>query len=170
MFMLMHAILLLQNIPKGHSRSQSNPQIEIDLDPSDVVRVPPDEALLCPAHAFARFHAGGTNDGRVPRQAQGVPGALPPPRAPALLTAPWLQATGTRAAQLEHSGAFDLAFESYLKAAQAALFLIRHTAEPVPKARLREVSKGWLERAERIKHAKQGAIGPVRRQRLSVGA
>lgn len=74
-----------------------------------------------------------------------------------------------RAAQLEHSGAFDDAFASYLKAAQGFLFLIRHTHEPVAKQRLRDTSKGWVERAERIKKAKKDGIAPVRRDRASVG-
>ncbi|KAL8283191.1 hypothetical protein RQP46_005969 [Phenoliferia psychrophenolica] len=78
------------------------------------------------------------------------------------------QSLGARAAQLEHSGSFDDAFASYLKAAQSFLFLIRHTHEPVAKARLRETSKSWVERAERIKKAKKDGIAPVRRDRASV--
>ncbi|KAM0756527.1 cysteine proteinase [Meredithblackwellia eburnea MCA 4105] len=78
------------------------------------------------------------------------------------------QTTGTRATQLEHAGSFDQAFELYIKAAQSYLFLIRHTHDPVPKQRLRDVSKALLDRAERIKKAKKDAIRPVIRDRLSV--
>ncbi|KAI5480066.1 calcium-dependent cysteine-type endopeptidase [Pseudohyphozyma bogoriensis] len=76
------------------------------------------------------------------------------------------QAAGARAAKEEHAGSFDQAFASYIKAAQGYLFLIRHTADPAAKAKLRETSKGWVDRAERIKQAKKDLIRPIKRDRL----
>lgn len=79
------------------------------------------------------------------------------------------KAAGQLAAQHEHAGSYSSAFTFYLQAAQSYLFLLRHTTDPAAKARLREVSKGWVERAERIKAAKKGELKPVGRERLSIG-
>ncbi|KAK4702130.1 hypothetical protein P7C70_g4096, partial [Phenoliferia sp. Uapishka_3] len=79
------------------------------------------------------------------------------------------QAAGRLAHRQEHFGAYSLAFTSYITAAQSYLFLIRHTHDPIQKAKLREVSKAFVERAEKIKKAGKGAVGGVARDRLSVG-
>lgn len=106
-----------------------------------------------------------SNSQRMVSQAQGssstsslfLPSAGPTPS----------QATGSRAATLELSGSFDAAFSSYIKAAQAYLFLIRHTQDGEVKTRLRGVSSKLLERAERIKKARK--VGPVMRDRMALG-
>ncbi|GAA5934598.1 hypothetical protein JCM1841_004190, partial [Sporobolomyces salmonicolor] len=77
------------------------------------------------------------------------------------------QATGTRATKLELAGSYDAAFQHYLQAAQTYLFLLRHTSDSDTKAKLRTVSGKMVERAERIKQARKGQVGPVKRNRLS---
>ncbi|GAA5870476.1 hypothetical protein JCM16303_002018 [Sporobolomyces ruberrimus] len=78
------------------------------------------------------------------------------------------QASGTRATKLEIAGSYDQAFQTYVQAAQAYLFLIRHTQDGETKAKLRAVSNKLVERAERIKQAKKGALGPAKKDRLAL--
>lgn len=67
----------------------------------------------------------------------------------------------------ELAGQFDLAFTSYIKAAQSYLSLLRNNAtDPNLKDQLRSVSKALVERAERIK-LKKG--NPVPKNKLSKG-
>ncbi|GAA5922691.1 Rim13p [Sporobolomyces koalae] len=77
------------------------------------------------------------------------------------------QAAGTRATKLELAGTYDEAFQNYVQAAQAYLFLIRHTTDGETRQRLRTVSSKLLERAEKIKQARKSTVSPVTRDRLA---
>lgn len=61
------------------------------------------------------------------------------------------------------------AFDGYVKAAQSYLYLIRHAPDQHTKERLRTVSGKLVERATRIKQAKNEQLRPVKRERLSIG-
>jgi calpain-7 len=79
------------------------------------------------------------------------------------------QAAGTRATKLELAGSYDQAFQTYVQAAQAYLFLIRHTQDGETKAKLRGVSNKLVERAEKIKQVKKGTIGVPKKDRFAIG-
>ncbi|GAA5907979.1 Rim13p [Sporobolomyces salmoneus] len=78
------------------------------------------------------------------------------------------QAAGTRATKLELAGAYDEAFQTYIQAARGYLFLIRHSQDPETTARLRTVSNKLVERAEKIKQVKKGALKPVKKDRFAL--
>ncbi|ORY40903.1 hypothetical protein BCR35DRAFT_327462 [Leucosporidium creatinivorum] len=78
------------------------------------------------------------------------------------------QATGARATKHELAGSFDAAFDSYVKAAQAYIFLLRHCPSQQKKEELRALSTKLVERATRIKQAKKDLIRPLQRERLSI--
>ncbi|GAA6031892.1 hypothetical protein JCM8097_003322 [Rhodosporidiobolus ruineniae] len=78
------------------------------------------------------------------------------------------QTTGTRATKLELAGSYDAAFQTYVAAAQACVFLLRHTSDAATKTRLRDLSRKLVERAERIKAARGAGMAPMQRNRLSV--
>ncbi|GAA5855375.1 hypothetical protein JCM5353_001745 [Sporobolomyces roseus] len=78
------------------------------------------------------------------------------------------QAAGTRATKLELSGSYDQAFQLYLQAAQAYLFLIRHTSDVETKEKLRTVSSKLVQRAEKIKQARKSQVGPIQRDSLAI--
>ncbi|GAA5898620.1 hypothetical protein JCM6882_000881 [Rhodosporidiobolus microsporus] len=100
--------------------------------------------------------------------------SFPPKLASTIPQAQWAdkyaeaQAAATRATKLELAGTYDAAFKAYLAAAQTYLFLIRHTSDAETKTRLRGVSAKLVERAERIKAARKGEVGTVKKDRFSV--
>lgn len=79
------------------------------------------------------------------------------------------QAAGTKATKLELAGSYDQAFRTYVQAAQAYLFLIRHTQDGETKSKLRGISNKLVQRAEKIKEAKKSTLGPLMKDRLSLG-
>ncbi|KDE09604.1 hypothetical protein MVLG_00012 [Microbotryum lychnidis-dioicae p1A1 Lamole] len=61
----------------------------------------------------------------------------------------------TQATQFELNKSYDQAFSLYLSSAQSYLDLIRHCSDPLQKEQLRNINRGLLERATRIKQSGQ---------------
>lgn len=119
-----------------------------------------------------RPHYAGPVGRQVPGGSGAAPAlilALPPPPHPDS-SCPRNQATATRATKLELDRDYDAAFTAYITAAHTYLFLVRHTVDPDSKTKFRAVSAKLVERAERIKRARNNDIKPVQRNPLSLGA
>ncbi|SCZ90137.1 BZ3500_MvSof-1268-A1-R1_Chr1-3g01798 [Microbotryum saponariae] len=60
-----------------------------------------------------------------------------------------------QATQFELNKSYDQAFSLYLSSAQSYLYLIRHCSDPLQKEQLRNINRGVLERATRLKQSGQ---------------